>query len=130
MASLTPEGSPTNLAHPMTMPISPAAFEGDARGGARVQVRGLSKVFQHGGGASDAPRGLAFRPPPREMAWVVGASGVGKSTLLQVLGTLDAPSAGTITFDGVDVTAMNATRLAELRNLEIGFGLPVHHLLP
>jgi lipoprotein-releasing system ATP-binding protein len=130
MASLTPAGAPTNLAHPMTMPISAAAFEGDARGGARVQVRGLSKVFQHGGRTIDVLRGLDFDLGPGEMASVVGASGVGKSTLLQVLGTLDAPSAGTITFDGVDVTAMNATRLAEFRNREIGFVFQFHHLLP
>ena len=49
MASLTLAGAPTNLAHPMTTPITPAAFEGDARGGARVAVRGLSKTFEHGG---------------------------------------------------------------------------------
>ncbi len=75
-------------------------------------------------------RGLDFDLEPGDMASVVGASGVGKSTLLQVLGTLDAPSAGTITFDGVDVTAMNATRLAEFRNREIGFVFQFHHLLP
>src|ERR1700729_3250042 len=130
MASLTPAGAPTNLAPPMTTTISPAAFEGDARGGARVQVRGLSKAFEHGGRTIDVLRGLDFDLAPGEMASVVGASGVGKSTLLQVLGTLDAPSAGTITFDGVDVTAMNATRLAEFRNREIGFVFQFHHLLP
>jgi lipoprotein-releasing system ATP-binding protein len=64
------------------------------------------------------------------MASVVGASGVGKSTLLHVLGTLDTATAGTITFDGVDVTAMNAARLAEFRNSEIGFVFQFHHLLP
>jgi lipoprotein-releasing system ATP-binding protein len=130
MASLTPGGAPTNLAHPMTTPISPAAFEGDARGGARVQVRGLSKAFEHGGRTIDVLRGLDFDLEPGDIASVVGASGVGKSTLLQVLGTLDAPSAGTITFDGVDVTAMSATRLAEFRNREIGFVFQFHHLLP
>jgi lipoprotein-releasing system ATP-binding protein len=130
MASLTPEEAPTNLAHPMTMPISPAAFEGDARGGARVEVRGLSKVFEHGGRLIHVLRGLDFDLQPGEMASVVGASGVGKSTLLQVLGTLDAPTEGTITFDGVDVTAMGPTRLAEFRNREIGFVFQFHHLLP
>ena len=64
------------------------------------------------------------------MASVVGASGVGKSTLLHVLGTLDDATSGKILFDGVDVTRMNATRLAEFRNNEIGFVFQFHHLLP
>jgi lipoprotein-releasing system ATP-binding protein len=119
----------------MTTPISPAAFspaaiEGAARGGARVSVRGLCKTFEHGGRLIEVLRGLDFDLAPGEIASVVGASGVGKSTLLQVLGTLDAPTAGSITFDGVDVTAMSATRLAEFRNREIGFVFQFHHLLP
>jgi lipoprotein-releasing system ATP-binding protein len=130
MASLTLAGAPTNLAHPMPTPISPAAFEGDARGGARVTVRGLAKVFEHGGRMIEVLRGLDFDLAPGEMASVVGASGVGKSTLLQVLGTLDAPTEGTITFDGVEVTSMSPTRLAEFRNREIGFVFQFHHLLP
>jgi lipoprotein-releasing system ATP-binding protein len=130
MASLTLAVAPTNLAHPMTTPMTPAAFERDARGGARVAVRGLSKTFEHGGRLIHVLRGLDFDLLPGEMASVVGASGVGKSTLLQVLGTLDAPSEGTITFDGIDVTAMGPTRLAEFRNREIGFVFQFHHLLP
>jgi len=114
----------------MTTPMTPAAFEGDARGGARVAVRGLSKTFEHGGRLIHVLRGLDFDLLPGEMASVVGASGVGKSTLLQVLGTLDAPTEGTITFDGVNVTAMGPARLAEFRNREIGFVFQFHHLLP
>jgi len=69
---------------------------------------------------------------PGEIASVVGASGAGKSTLLHVLGMLDAPSAGTITFDGVDldVTTMSSATLAAFRNREIGFVFQFHHLLP
>jgi len=55
---------------------------------------------------------------------------VRKSTLLHVLGTLDTPTSGTIMFDGVNVTAMGPTRLAEFRNNEIGFVFQFHHLLP
>ena len=135
MASLTPAGAATNLAHPMTTPNSPAAIlpaapEGEARGGARVTVRGLVKAFEHGGRTIEVLRGLDFELAPGEIASVVGASGVGKSTLLQVLGTLDAPSAGSIAFDGIDVTTLGATRLAEFRNREIGFVFQFHHLLP
>ncbi len=64
------------------------------------------------------------------MAAIVGASGVGKSTLLQVLGTLDLPSSGSIRFNGEELTRMTQTRLAEFRNREIGFVFQFHHLLP
>jgi len=127
---LTPWGVPTNLAHPMETPHTSAPFERDARGGARVSVRGLSKTFEHGGRIIEVLRGLDFDLGPGDIASVVGASGVGKSTLLQVLGTLDVPTAGSITFDGIDVTSMTPTRLAEFRNREIGFVFQFHHLLP
>ena len=127
MASLTPLGAPTTFAHPMTAPASPATT---AAAGAHVVVQGLTKIFLHGGRMIPVLRGLDFELRPGEMASVVGASGVGKSTLLQVLGTLDAPTSGSIKLDDVDVTTMSATRLAEFRNREIGFVFQFHHLLP
>ncbi|HVZ74211.1 MAG TPA: ATP-binding cassette domain-containing protein [Polyangia bacterium] len=114
-------------------PFGAAAIDvpaADRRGGARVVVQGLTKEFVHGGVLIPVLRGLTFELRPGEIASVVGASGVGKSTLLQVLGTLDTPTAGTITFDGVDVTSMSAARVAEFRNREIGFVFQFHHLLP
>jgi lipoprotein-releasing system ATP-binding protein len=67
---------------------------------------------------------------PGDMVAVVGASGVGKSTFLQILGTLDLPTTGTIRFDGVELTTLSPTRLAEFRNRRIGFVFQFHHLLP
>jgi lipoprotein-releasing system ATP-binding protein len=67
---------------------------------------------------------------PGEMVAVVGASGVGKSTFLQLLGTLDLPTSGSIEFDGEELTQMSASRLAEFRNRRIGFVFQFHHLLP
>jgi lipoprotein-releasing system ATP-binding protein len=64
------------------------------------------------------------------MVAVVGASGVGKSTFLQILGTLDLPTSGSIKFDGEELTTMSAGRLAEFRNRRIGFVFQFHHLLP
>src|SRR5687768_809456 len=64
------------------------------------------------------------------MVACVGASGVGKSTFLQILGTLDLPSSGSIKFDGEELTRMSAARLAEFRNRKIGFVFQFHHLLP
>ena len=85
-----------------------------------MSVRKLTKVYPHSGRDINVLRGLNFDLQPGEVASVVGASGVGKSTLLHVLGTLDTATSGTISFDGVNVTAMGPTRLAEFRNNEIG----------
>ena len=95
-----------------------------------MSVRKLTKVYPHSGRDINVLRGLNFDLQPGEVASVVGASGVGKSTLLHVLGTLDTATSGTISFDGVNVTAMGPTRLAEFRNNEIGFVFQFHHLLP
>jgi lipoprotein-releasing system ATP-binding protein len=109
---------------------SPGSALGAARGGAHLVVRGLTKVFHHGGRVLPVLRGVDLDLLPGELVSVVGASGVGKSTLLHLLGTLDEPTAGTISFDSVEVTKMSATRLAEFRNREIGFVFQFHHLLP
>jgi lipoprotein-releasing system ATP-binding protein len=114
----------------MTAPTANSRAAAGVRRGAAVSVRDLTKVFAHSGTNIEVLRGLNFDLQPGEMASVVGASGVGKSTLLHVLGTLDTATSGTITFDGVNVTAMNATRLAAFRNTEIGFVFQFHHLLP
>jgi len=61
---------------------------------------------------------------------VVGASGIGKSTLLQILGTLDRPNSGRMFFQGIDIFRMNKDRLARFRNRSVGFVFQFHHLLP
>jgi len=114
----------------MTAPTADTRAAAGVRRGAAVTVRNLTKIYPHSGRNIEVLKGLNFDLKPGEMASVVGASGVGKSTLLHVLGTLDTATSGSITFDGVDVTTMDATRLAEFRNSEIGFVFQFHHLLP
>ena len=67
---------------------------------------------------------------PGEMLAIVGASGVGKSTLLHLMGTLDRPTSGAIQFGALDVSGMDNIELARFRNRTIGFVFQFHHLLP
>ena len=101
-----------------------------AKGGTRVEVVDVHKVFEHGGRNLEILRGITFTLEPGEMAAIVGASGVGKSTLLHILGTLDLPSSGQLKFGGLDVTKLGSSALAEFRNKSIGFVFQFHHLLP
>jgi lipoprotein-releasing system ATP-binding protein len=75
-------------------------------------------------------RGLSLDVWPGEKLVIVGQSGVGKSTLLHILGALDQPSEGRVVFDGTDLATLDDRRLAEFRNREIGFVFQFHHLLP
>jgi lipoprotein-releasing system ATP-binding protein len=99
-------------------------------GGTRVEVIDVHKVFEHGGRNIEVLRGITFTLEPGEMAAIVGASGVGKSTLLHILGTLDLPSSGQLKFGGLDVTKLGSSALADFRNKKIGFVFQFHHLLP
>src|SRR5690606_18742817 len=75
-------------------------------------------------------RGVHLTLEAGDMAAIVGASGVGKSTFLQILGTLDLPTSGSIRFDDEEITGMGPARLSEFRNRKIGFVFQFHHLLP
>jgi lipoprotein-releasing system ATP-binding protein len=96
---------------------------------AKIEIRGLVKNFNHNGNQVQVLTGVDLDIWPRETLAVVGASGVGKSTLLHILGTLERPSAGRILWEGVDVFAMDDKPLAAFRNRKVGFVFQFHHLL-
>ena len=75
-------------------------------------------------------RGLSLEVARGESIAIVGSSGCGKTTLLNLIGTLDQPTSGTLTFDGRDLSQLDAEELALLRNCEMGFIFQSHHLLP
>ena len=98
--------------------------------GAHIVVEKLAKSYLHGGKALPILWDIDMTLEAGEMVAVVGASGVGKSTFLQLLGTLDLPTAGSIQFNGEELTTMSPSRLAEFRNRRIGFVFQFHHLMP
>ena len=98
--------------------------------GARIEVSRMGKAYQHSGTSLPILENIDLTLEPGDMVAVVGASGVGKSTFLQILGTLDLPTSGSIKFDGEELTTMSSGRLAEFRNRRIGFVFQFHHLLP
>ncbi len=95
-----------------------------------VSARGLCKGFRNGGAIVRVLQELDFDVAPGETIAVIGASGIGKSTLLHVLGTLDRPDGGRVYFRGESVFDWPDAQLATFRNQSIGFVFQFHHLLP
>jgi lipoprotein-releasing system ATP-binding protein len=95
-----------------------------------LEARGLRKVFVVGGTTLPVLRDLDLSVEAGEMVAIVGASGVGKSTLLHLLGGLDRVDHGSISVAGADLTALPDADLVAFRNRQIGFVFQFHHLLP
>ena len=95
-----------------------------------LAVRDLSKEYPTRSGPLPILRGVNLTLARGEALAVMGPSGSGKSTLLHILGTLDRPTAGTVTLDGTDPFTLPAADLAAFRNRCIGFVFQDHHLLP
>jgi len=97
---------------------------------ALVLIEGLKKSFQHMGRTLEVLRGIDLNVYPGQILAIVGQSGAGKSTLLHCVGTLDLPSSGRIRLGSEELTTMSNSRLAAVRNRDIGFVFQFHHLLP
>jgi lipoprotein-releasing system ATP-binding protein len=97
---------------------------------ALVRIINLCKSFEHMGRTLEVLRGIDLRIGQGEILSIVGPSGAGKSTLLHCIGTLDLPTSGRIRLAGEELTTMSSSRLAAVRNREIGFVFQFHHLLP
>jgi lipoprotein-releasing system ATP-binding protein len=95
-----------------------------------VQVTGLCRSFETGDGTIEVLRGVDLTLARGEKLAIVGASGVGKSTLLHILGTLDRPTSGRVEFCGEDLFSKDAAALARFRGRRLGFIFQFHHLLP
>ncbi len=95
-----------------------------------LAVRDLRKSFTEGGNEIHVLRGVNLDIAQGERLAIVGESGVGKSTLLHILGTLDRPTGGKILFGGKELPLADETALCEFRNQQIGFVFQFHYLLP
>jgi lipoprotein-releasing system ATP-binding protein len=95
-----------------------------------IQVRQVFKSFGNGAKRVEVLKGIDLVFSQGERSAIVGASGVGKTTLLHILGTLDRPTSGSVLYEGKDIFTLNERDLALFRNREIGFVFQFHHLLP
>ena len=87
-----------------------------------IEVKNIHKSF----GTLEVLKGVNLTVEKGEMVSIVGKSGAGKTTLLQIIGTLDKPDAGEVWVNGVDVSRLDETALADFRNKHIGFIFQFH----
>ena len=95
-----------------------------------IAVQGVTKVYTMGDIEVRALRGIDVTIWPGEMVAIMGPSGSGKSTLMNMLGCLDVPTEGTYKLDGVNVSELSDSELAEIRCRKIGFVFQSFNLLP
>lgn len=95
-----------------------------------IRVVDLHKSYYDGDAELPVLQGINLEIYMSELLAIIGASGVGKSTLLHLIGTLDRPTTGSVLYDEHDIFTLPDTELARFRNKEIGFVFQFHHLLP
>jgi len=95
-----------------------------------LEVRDVSKIYQRAAVSTSAIEHVSFGVPDRQFVSILGPSGCGKSTLLHMLGCVETPTAGTLFFDGNDVTKLSDRQRSLLRLRQIGFVFQRFFLLP
>jgi len=95
-----------------------------------IFVQDVWKSFPRDGDRVEVLKGVSLRIAPGELAAVVGPSGVGKSTLLHLLGALERPTSGEVRYGETALSGLIDAALAEFRNRQVGFVFQFHHLLP
>lgn len=96
----------------------------------QIVLKGITKGYSVGSEKYDVLKNLEFQVEKGATIAIVGASGIGKSTLLHIIGTLDKPDCGELYYNGKNIFELSDERLAEFRNEKIGFVFQFHHLLP
>ena len=95
-----------------------------------IELRDVYKIYQMGDEAVHALDGISLTVDPGEFVAIVGSSGSGKSTAMNIIGCLDVPTSGTYYLRGRDVSAMNDDQQAEIRNKMLGFIFQQYNLIP
>ncbi len=113
----------------MSEPAAASRWEAPRAGTPLIAAQDLGKSFYDGDREIRVLRHLNLRVAAGESIAIVGQSGVGKSTLLHVLGSLEAPSEGKVYFESQDLFALDPRALAEFRNRQLGFVFQFHYLL-
>ena len=98
--------------------------------GALIEFRDVCKFYQMGDTTVKAANHISFQIQKGEFVAIVGQSGSGKSTCMNIIGCLDVPTSGAYLLDGQDVGQMNKNQLAEIRNKMLGFIFQQYNLLP
>ena len=95
-----------------------------------VKFENVKKIYKMGEVSINALDGVSFEINEGEFAVVVGSSGAGKTTVLNILGGMDSASSGTVTVAGRDITALKGKELIAYRRFDIGFVFQFYNLVP
>ncbi len=97
---------------------------------AMIELKNVYKIYQMGEESLHALDGISLKIEEGEFVAIVGQSGSGKSTCMNIIGCLDVPTSGNYLLDGVDVSTMNSNQLAEIRSRKLGFIFQQYNLIP
>ena len=95
-----------------------------------LEVNDVCKSYNYGYNNLEVLKNFTIQLNKKEIITISGQSGCGKSTALNIMGTLDRQDSGTILFEGIDINKLDENSLANFRNTKIGFVFQFHHLLP